>query len=253
MSDNSEDLVGLHIARYDVLGVPVSAVTLEISSRVIREWAKDKVGRFICVRDVHGVMLAEKNPELIDIHRHAAMVTPDGMPLVWLGKWKGQKVERTCGPDLMERLLTDSKSGNLKHFFYGSQPGVAQRLKETFIDRFPQIQIVGAETPPYTPLAQPALLKLAQQINESQADITWIGLSTPKQEYLMRDLVKYVDSTLIGVGAAFDFLSGSVTRAPKWMQYSGLEWSFRLVSEPRRLWRRYLVLAPKFVWKLLFK
>lgn len=238
-------------ATYDVLGVPVSATTLDSASSAIVNWAKDNVGRCVFIRDVHGVMQAQDDAQLMQLHHQAAMVTPDGMPLVWLGRKAGLPVSRTCGPDLMERVLADSPVSGLRHFFYGGKPGVAEQLKSTFESRYPGLDVVRTDTPPFRALTSAELMTVAQEINDSGADVVWVGLSTPKQEHLMHALVPHVKATLIGVGAAFDFHTGAVQRAPHWMRGIGLEWSWRLASEPRRLWRRYLVMAPRFVWLLI--
>jgi N-acetylglucosaminyldiphosphoundecaprenol N-acetyl-beta-D-mannosaminyltransferase len=237
---------------YDVLGVPISVTTLAAASKAIQDWAQDDSGRLVFVRDVHGVMQAQDNPELMRLHHDAAMVTPDGMPLVWLGQLAGLPVARTCGPDLMECVLRESRSSGLRHYFYGGKPGVAEALKDAFERRFPGVRIVGTGMPPFRPLTGDEIRQAADAFNASGADVVWIGLSTPKQELLMRDLAPHVRSTLVGVGAAFDFHTGAVRRAPGWMQRAGLEWSWRLASEPRRLWRRYLVMAPAFVWRIVF-
>jgi N-acetylglucosaminyldiphosphoundecaprenol N-acetyl-beta-D-mannosaminyltransferase len=238
-------------ASYDVLGVPVSVTTLASASRAIQLWATDRIGRYVCIRDVHGIMRAQESPELKALHKDAAMVAPDGMPLVWLGRRAGHPVERTCGPDLMEKVIADTARSGLRHYLYGGKPGVAQKLKARLEERFPGVSITAAETPPLDALPAEEFLGVAARIVASGADIVWIGLSTPKQEFLMRDLARLVPATLIGVGAAFDFHSGAIRRAPRWMQKSGLEWLYRLISEPKRLWRRYLVMAPRFVWLLL--
>jgi N-acetylglucosaminyldiphosphoundecaprenol N-acetyl-beta-D-mannosaminyltransferase len=233
--------------RYDVLGVPVSITTLRRAADTIRDWASDGRGRFVCIRDVHGVMQAMDDPRLMALHRDAAMVTPDGMPLVWIGKRRGLAVERTCGPDLMEMLICDPAYHPLGHYFYGGKPDIAKALADKFTAIAPRLRVCGTETPPFTELSEVELAGLAERIAESRADVVWIGLSTPKQEYLMQRLAPRVAATLIGVGAAFDFHAGTVRRAPRWMQRSGLEWAFRLGNEPRRLWRRYLIMAPRFL------
>jgi N-acetylglucosaminyldiphosphoundecaprenol N-acetyl-beta-D-mannosaminyltransferase len=237
--------------RYDVLGVPISVTTLESASNAIHKWSRDRVARFVFIRDVHGVMQALSDPVLLTLHSEAAMVTPDGMPLVWLGQLAGLKVKRTCGPDLMDKVLLDSNTSGLRHYFYGGKPGVALQLKESFVAKYPQLQVVGVDTPPFRPLTPQELKEVANEINQSEADVVWVGISTPKQELLMHALSYGVNCTLIGVGAAFDFHTGVISRAPMWMRTAGLEWSWRLVSEPKRLWRRYLVLAPIFIWRVL--
>jgi N-acetylglucosaminyldiphosphoundecaprenol N-acetyl-beta-D-mannosaminyltransferase len=208
------------------------------------------VGRYVFIRDVHGIMQAQDDPKLLALHHQAAMVTPDGMPLVWLGQRAGLEVSRTCGPDLMERVLADSPRTGLTHFFYGGKPGVAEQLKATFESKYAGLRVVGVGTPPFRPLNEAEMNDTVSMLNGSGADVVWIGLSTPKQEHLMDALVSRIHATLVGVGAAFDFHTGAVKRAPQWMRGAGLEWSWRLASEPRRLWRRYLVMAPRFVWQI---
>lgn len=222
--------------------------TLDTASAAIAGWAGDRIGRYVCVRDVHGIVRAQDDAELAAIHRSAAMVTADGMPVVWLGRRAGHAVERTCGPDLMEQVFAGSGETSLKHYLYGGQPGVAAELKRKLGERFPEARVVGLETPTFQKLSDAELHDIAWRIRASGADVVWIGLPTPKREYLMAELAPLVSATLIGVGAAFDFHSGIVQRAPRWMQRAGLEWLHRLVSQPRRLWRRYILMAPRFLW-----
>ena len=236
------------LAHYDVLGVPVSVTTLSAASALIHAWADDDHGRFVCIRDVHGIMQAVDNPAFAALHQHAAMVTPDGMPIVWLGRRAGLPVERTCGPDLIDRVLADSAASGLRHYFYGGKPGVAEKLKAAFEARYPALQVVGTSTPPFRDLTDQEVSEIAATIQASGAQVVWVGLSTPKQEFLMQRLAPLTSATLIGVGAAFDFHAGLVKRAPKWMQKTGIEFLHRLASEPRRLWRRYLIMAPRFLW-----
>lgn len=241
------------IESFDVLGVPVSVTTLDSASEVIHRWSEDSTGRFVCIRDVHGIMQAQQNANLLALHYEAAMVTPDGMPLVWIARLRGLPVSRTCGPDLMDRALSDSEASGLKHYFYGGKPGVASELVKRFLAKYPRLHVAGAETPPFNSIEGEELQALASRLAASGADVVWIGLSTPKQEYLMQRLHSLVPATLIGVGAAFDFHSGVIQRAPRWMQHVGLEWLYRLAKEPSRLWRRYLIMAPKFVFTLYLK
>lgn len=242
------DYVSSDIESYDVLGVPVSVTSLEKASAIIHRWSRDNVGRMVFIRDVHGIMQAYDDPELLDLHQKASLITPDGMPLVWLGKGKRLPVERTSGPDLLPYLMERSAKSGLTHYFYGGKPGIAEKLKTAFEKRFPGVQIVRTGTPPFRLLTDEELEQVAADIRESGAHVVWIGISTPKQERLMARLQPLVPATLIGVGAAFDFHSGAIKRAPIWMQRSGLEWLHRLSSEPQRLWRRYVVMAPRFVF-----
>lgn len=233
---------------FDAMGTPIAATSIAEVAGLVRQWAKDGLGRFIGVRDVASTVALHNDPALHDIGAKAALNLPDGMPIVWLGKLRGHQLERTCGPDLMDHLLRSSGDGSLSHFFLGGKEGVAERLAERYRNAVPGLQIVGCHTPPFRPMTPDENANVLTAIKSSGADIVWLGISSPKQDIWMRDNVDQLSQTLIGVGAAFDFLSGEVRRAPVWMQKNGLEWLFRLLSEPRRLWRRYFILAPQFVW-----
>ncbi|MCD2317276.1 WecB/TagA/CpsF family glycosyltransferase [Sphingomonas sp. IC-11] len=232
-----------------VLGVPVSTVNMPQAIAVVLSWLRAGKAHYICVRDVHGIMRAQDETELLEIHDHAGLVTPDGMPLVWLARWRGHgHVGRVCGADLVAELCAASIEHGIGHYFYGGKPGVAERMAAALMARFPGLKVVGTNTPPFGAMSAEEDAAHTAEITASGAGIVWVGLSTPKQEYWMRDHVDRIPgATLIGVGAAFDFYAGDVKRAPEWMHHRGLEWLHRLASEPRRLWRRYLVLAPKFV------
>tara|TARA_R100000365_G_C2748060_1_gene78766 strand:- start:5937 stop:6704 length:768 start_codon:yes stop_codon:yes gene_type:complete len=235
---------------YDILGVPISVTTLFDTARNVEKWSADDKGRFVCIRDVASLMTMIEDSALASVHHEAAMVTPDGMPLVMIGKLRGLPVERTCGPDLIDLVCARSPQTGLKHYFYGGKEGVAEKLARTFETRYPGIQVVGYECPPFRALAKGEDDAAVERIKASGADVVWVGISSPKQDLWMRDHYKRLPQTLIGVGAAFDFHSGAIRRAPRWMQKSGLEWLHRLASEPKRLWRRYFVLAPKFIWRI---
>lgn len=237
------------IATFDVLGISIGAVSLEKTSYLLREWAKDNVGRYVGVRDVASTVVMAEDPFLLAVARGAALNVPDGMPLVWLGKQRGLEISRTCGPDLMEKMMMEAPKNGLKHFLYGGREGVVDILEEKFRARSTQVQIVGAYCPPFRPLTVEEEDDVISRIQSSGADLVWVGISSPKQDVWMASVVGRLSQTLLGVGAAFDFHAGTVRRAPKWMQRNGLEWSYRFLSEPKRLWRRYLVFAPRFVWR----
>jgi N-acetylglucosaminyldiphosphoundecaprenol N-acetyl-beta-D-mannosaminyltransferase len=194
-------------------------------------------------------MESQRDENLRRVLNSAGLVTPDGMPLVWLSRLhKFKHVERVYGPDLMLALCERSVSKGYRHFLYGGVEGVPERLAGVLQRRFPGLRVVGAYSPPFRPFRDEEDERVVQMLNEADPDIIWVGLSTPKQERWMADHVNRVTSpVLIGVGAAFDFHSGRKKQAPRWMQRSGLEWLFRLVTEPRRMWRRYLINNPLFV------
>jgi N-acetylglucosaminyldiphosphoundecaprenol N-acetyl-beta-D-mannosaminyltransferase len=239
--------------RFDVLGVPVSAISMADALHTIDCWIRDRSPHYVCVTGVHGVMESQRDERLRSIHAGAGLVTPDGMPLVWLAHLRGRPhVERVYGPDLMLACCERSLQTGARHFFFGGAPGIAERVAGRLAARFPRLAVAGTYSPPFRPLTAEEDGRVIDEINAANADIVWVGLSTPKQERWMADHAGRLTATvLIGVGAAFDFHAGVKRQAPRWMQRNGLEWSFRLATEPRRLWKRYLVNNPKFVWKVL--
>jgi N-acetylglucosaminyldiphosphoundecaprenol N-acetyl-beta-D-mannosaminyltransferase len=211
-------------------------------------WLMERLPRYVCVSNVHSLMSCQTDAELRAIHNAAGMVTPDGMPLVWLSRRGGYRhVARVYGPDLLLALCEHGLRHGYRHYFYGGAEGVAERLAVQLTARFDGLQVVGTYTPPFGALSPAEDAHITAQIAESGAHIVWVGLGMPKQERWMADHTARLPQVLIGVGAAFDFHSGRKRQAPRWMQRHGLEWLFRLASEPRRLWRRYLTTIPPFV------
>jgi N-acetylglucosaminyldiphosphoundecaprenol N-acetyl-beta-D-mannosaminyltransferase len=240
------------VQRVNILGVGISAIDMNMALQTMEDWLTRREPHYVCVTGVHGTMESQRDAELRRIHNAAGLVTPDGMPLVWLSRALGfRHVRRVYGPDLMRTVCQHSVRQGYRHFFYGGAPGVADKLAGCLQDLFPGIQIAGTYCPPFRPLTPEEDLAVVAQINMAHPDIVWVGLSTPKQERWMATHVQRLSApVLIGVGAAFDFLAGVKRQAPRWMQRSGLEWLFRLLLEPRRLWRRYLINNPGFLWLL---
>lgn len=243
------------VPRVNILGVGVSAINMEMALLSIDDWISQCEPHYVCVSGVHGVMESQRDEELRRIHNAAGLVTPDGMPLVWLSHLSGfRHVERVYGPDLLLATCARSSERGYRHFFYGGADGVAEKLTMKLCSRFPELTIVGFHTPPFRPLTPEEDRVVVECINATQPDIVWVGMSTPKQERWMAAHVgKLSAPVLIGVGAAFDFHAGIKKQAPRWMQRNGLEWFFRLLMEPRRLWRRYLINNPSFVWLALLQ
>lgn len=237
--------------RFNVLGVGVSAIDMDQALAEIDGWIARGERRYVCVCPVHSIMECRRSEEVRRIFNAAGMVTPDGMPLVWVGRTSGHPhVRRVYGPDLMLAVIEHSL-GKWRHFFYGGGEGVASRLTERLQQRLPGLVVAGTYTPPFAPLAQLCTADTAKLINDARPDIAWVGISSPKQDRWMACMRPQLDApVIIGVGAAFDFHSGTVRQAPRWMQSSGLEWAFRLATDPARLWRRYLVDNPWFLWEL---
>ena len=238
--------------RVNVLGVGVSVLNLQSALAAIADALRARRKGYICVTGVHGVMEAQADPAFRNILNQAFLCTPDGMPMVWMGKLRGHsEMRRVYGPDLMLDVCAWSEGSGAKHFFYGGAPGVAAALAEKLKASFPKMEIAGTFTPPFRPLNAEEEKQFVETVCAARADILWVGLSTPKQEKFMAQILPKLDVTLmIGVGAAFDFHSGRVKQAPRWMQRSGLEWFYRLCQEPRRLAKRYFKNNPLFALKI---
>ncbi|HEY5298482.1 MAG TPA: WecB/TagA/CpsF family glycosyltransferase [Verrucomicrobiae bacterium] len=237
----------------NVLGVGISVLNLQSALNEIAEAVRARRKGYICVTGVHGVMEAQTDENFRRILNGAFLCTPDGMPMVWLGKMRGHpEMRRVYGPDLMLDVCAWSEKNPCRHFFFGGAPGVAELLAKKLQARFPKMEIAGTFTPPFRALNSEEEKNLREIVRVAQPDIFWVGLSTPKQEKFMVEFLPKLDATLmIGVGAAFDFHSGRVKQAPRWMQRSGLEWFYRLGCEPRRLAGRYLKNNPLFALKII--
>ncbi len=240
------------LQRFNVLGVGVCAINMKMALDTIDQWIAEKKSNYVTVTGVHGVMESQFDEDLRRNHNEAGMVTPDGMPMVWLGRRRGfEFMDRVYGPDLLLAVCERSQSAGFRHFFYGGNDGVPELLRDKLVEKYPGLQVVGTYSPPFRPLTNEEQTTVIDMINEANPDIVWVGLSTPKQERWMAEHVGPVKaSVLIGIGAAFDFHAGLKKQAPRWVQRSGLEWFFRLMSEPRRLWRRYLKTNSLFLFRI---
>lgn len=234
---------------FEILGVRIHAIEMADTIKRMHSWIENPQSRvrFVAVTAMHGVAEASQNGTFRQILNSADLIVPDGTPLVWLGRMKGYKLRRrVSGCDLVDNFCRESGSA-FRHFFYGGTQGAAERLARTLHDKF-GIVIAGTYTPPFRPLTNTEEAELAAMVEQTSPDVLWVGLSSPKQEtwmYEHRDKLKV--PLMLGVGAAFDLNSGKVPRAPVWMRDRGLEWLFRLASEPRRLWRRYLITIPRTI------
>jgi len=235
-----------------VLGVGVSLINMSMALERLDRWIADRERQYVSVCTVHTVMECRRHEDLRRIVNAAGMTTPDGMPLVWLSRLAGHAfVSRVYGPDLMLAEMAASEKTGHRHYFYGGRDGVAERLADVMRRKFPSVRIVGASTPPVATAQELCNAETAERINQAAPDIVWVGVSSPKQEFWMSCMRPLLAApVLIGVGAAFDFHTGNQRQAPRWMMRAGLEWLFRLINEPRRLWRRYLVDNPWFLFEL---
>jgi N-acetylglucosaminyldiphosphoundecaprenol N-acetyl-beta-D-mannosaminyltransferase len=242
-------------ARVNVLGVGVHALNLRSAVAALGSAIAKRTKGYVCVTGVHGVSEAQENPAFRAILNKAYLNTPDGMPMVWVGRWYGfREMKRVYGPDLLLEVCAASESAGWRHFFYGGGPGTADALAATLLAKFPKLEVVGTHTPPFRPLTASELEALQAQVTSARPDIFWVGLSTPKQENFMSAHLSLLDvPIMIGIGAAFDLISGKVRQCPRWIQKTGFEWLYRLTQEPRRLWKRYLKNNPIFVCRLFLQ
>ena len=234
----------------NILGVQVSAIDMDTAVATLEGWIATRAPHYVCITGVHGVMESWRDQVLRQIHNEAGLVTPDGMPLVWMAHRLGfTNVRRVYGPDLMRCMTARSALSGYRNYYFGGRPGTAERLRENMVHAHPQLEVVGTCSPPFGAISAAEDATIVDQINATRPDIVWVGLSTPKQERWMASHVNRLHApVLVGVGAAFDFLAGEKRQAPAWMQRNGLEWLFRLASEPRRLAGRYIRNNPAFVY-----
>lgn len=235
----------------NVLGVRIDALPPRAVVRRLLQAARDGESGYVCVTGVHGVMEAQRDPVFRTILGASMLTVPDGMPTVWMGRLQGHRaMSRVYGPSLMLDLCEASVAEGRTHFLYGGVPGVAEDLAARLRARFAGIRIVGTYTPPFRPLSPAEEAALVRTVDALRPDFFWVGLSTPKQERFMAAYQGRLPTRImLGVGAAFDMHSGRTRQAPRWMQQSGLEWLFRLVQEPRRLFARYARNNPGFAWR----
>ena len=240
---------GTMTPRLNVLGVGVSAVNMDQALAQLRSWIDQRARMYVCVTGVHGVMESRRSSALQAIHNNAGLVVPDGMPLVWLLKLAGYaSADRVCGPELMPRFIRDSVARGDRHFFYGGSEAAIAALQKRVRAMAPGVCIAGAISPPYRPLSEAEDAAMVEAINAAKHDIICTELNTQKDERWIRALRdRLAAPALVGVGAAFDMEAGLVKRAPLFLRRTGFEWTYRLVKEPRRLWKRYLSSNPKFV------
>jgi N-acetylglucosaminyldiphosphoundecaprenol N-acetyl-beta-D-mannosaminyltransferase len=232
----------------NVLGTRVDATSYDDASGRILEWARSRESRYVCVASVNNVMVARQDPAFLRIMHQADLVTPDGMPLVWALRWLGvPNATRVRGTDLMIAVLRRAAEAGVPVGLYGGDPRILEQLVDRLGRAWPRLDLAYVHSPPFRPLTQEEDERTAREIVASGARIVFVGLGCPKQEQWMARNRGRVPAVTIGVGAAFDFLSGAKKQAPGAMQRAGLEWLFRLSTEPKRLWRRYLRQNPAFM------
>ena len=251
MSVEEEQMEPRALPRFSLLDARLTAARIDdVVDRVVA-LAQGNGKHYVCVFAADSLLKCRDNPELAEIANASDMTLCDGMPLVWVGR-KIAKLDmnRCYGPDVMIKTIERGCSKGLRHFFYGCDCNETfDKLKTNLVSKFPDVIIAGNYVPPFRELSPNEKSEIVRLINDSKADCVWVGIGTPRQDFWIREFRPLVDApVMLSVGAAFNFHAGTVRQAPRWMMRCGLEWLFRLMAEPRRLWRRYLIGNPRFLW-----
>lgn len=238
----------------NIMGVNIAAINMERLLEFTDEHIKELSGDYLCVSNVHTTVTAWEDPEYQKIQNGGVMAIPDGVPLVHLLRKKGYtQTRRTDGPSYMMKVLGNSADKGYKHFFYGSTQETLDKMRKVLESGYPGVQIVGMYSPPFRPLTEEEDQQVIDMINASDADFVWIGLGAPKQERFMAAHQGKIKGLMVGVGAGFDYLAGRIKRAPMWMQNRSLEWFYRMIQDPKRLFRRYVRTNSIFIWQAMIR
>ena len=233
----------------EIMVVRIAVTDMETTVRRIEEHLDDWRGEYICVANVHTTVTAHDDPSYRAVQNGAVMALPDGGPLSQYSRRKGfAQAARVTGPDLMKEMLRESAQKHYRHYFYGSTQETLDILREKITRNYPGAVIAGMASPPFRPLTEEEDAAAVAAINEARPDFVWVGLGAPKQERWMAAHQGRVHALMLGVGAAFDYEAGNIRRAPRWMQRCNLEWLYRLLQDPKRLFKRYFVTNTKFLW-----
>lgn len=241
-------MVETNIKTCKILGVNIAAVNMNSLLKFITTNLDKLKGEYICVSNVHTTVMAYDNKNYLNVQNNSILSIPDGGPLSSVGRKRGYiEMQRTTGPDLLNEILKISADKKYRHYFYGSTNETLDKLKLAINEKYGNVNIVGTYSPPFRELTDDEDENIVNNINEAKPDFIWVGLGAPKQENWMYDHKNKVNALMIGVGAAFDYLAGNIKRAPMWMQKLNLEWLYRLIQDPVRLFSRYLYTNIKFI------
>lgn len=238
----------------NIMGVDIAAIDMEWLVNYLNRNVKNLSGDYICVSNVHTTVTAYEDREYCKVQNGGILAIPDGGPLSSVGQKRGFKnMKRTTGPSLMEEIFKISSSKGYRHYFYGSTDETLEKLYSVLTESYPGIQIAGMYSPPFRPMTEDEDEAIVDRINETKPDFVWVGLGAPKQEKWMAAHQGRVEGLMIGVGAGFDYHAGNIERAPEWMQKSNLEWVYRLIQDPKRLFRRYWHTNTRFIWNAMIR
>lgn len=238
----------------NIMGVEIAAINMQWLLDFTNKNIKVLSGDYLCVSNVHTTVTSFEDTEYRAVQNGGIMAIPDGGPLSSVGKIRGYlQMERTTGPSYMCEILRASAKNGYRHYFYGSTQETLSKLYKKLTQNYPEVQIAGMYSPPFRPLSDEEDINIVKQINALEPDFIWIGLGAPKQEKWMAAHQGTVKGFMVGIGAGFDYLAGNIKRAPKWMQNMNLEWLYRLIQDPKRLFKRYLYTNTKFIWEAILK
>ena len=239
--------------RVNIIGVPISAVNMDDCLDNIFENIEAVKGNYICVSNVHTTVTAHDDPQYHKVQSESFMSLPDGKPLSIIGKKHFPNMERVTGPDLMRVIFAESRERNLRHFFYGNTKENLEKLMQVLRCDYPYLSIAGYEPSVFRDMSAEEEANLAKRINATHPDFVWVALGAPRQECFCYRMKNRINGVMVGVGGAFNVLAGIVPEAPKWMQDMSLEWLYRMLQEPKRLFKRYAITNTKFLWYLVMK
>lgn len=238
----------------NIMGVNIAAINMDWLLEFTDKYITQLSGDYMCVSNVHTTVTSYEDADYCAIQNGGIMAIPDGGPLSTLGRKRGYaSMERTTGPSYMEEILNVSAKCGYRHYFYGSTKETLEKLYQVLNENYPDIQIAGMYSPPFRPATPEEDVAVVKCINESNPDFVWIGLGAPKQEKWMADHQGVIKGFMVGVGAGFDYFAGNIERAPEWMQKCNLEWMYRLLQDPKRLYKRYLMTNTKFIWNAVVR
>lgn len=253
-SDSSKSIkVDRDLSAQNVIGFPVSTLSFDEQTNTIVQWAQARLSKVVCVSNVHMLMEGHWRSNFAQVLLSADILTPDGMPLVWMISWmKRRAQDRVAGMELMQALCQQAELAGVSLFLLGSTPEMLAKIQQQLLGDFPNLKVSGMLSPPFRPLSEEENAAIAHTINNSQAGLVFVSLGCPKQEFWMHSHREQVSAVMVGLGGAFSVYAGVKQWAPEWVRSLGLEWLYRLMQEPGRLWKRYAVTIPPFLW-LAFK
>ena len=238
----------------NILGVNIAAIDMDWLLDFTDKYIKELSGDYMCVSNVHTTVTSFEDQSYCDVQNGGILAIPDGGPLSTVGQKRGyNNMKRTTGPSYLVEVLKISAQKGYRHYFYGSTEGTLEKLYQVLQQDYPDIQIAGMYSPPFRPLTAEENRFIVERINETNPDFVWVGLGAPKQERWMAEHQGQIKGFMVGVGAGFDYIAGNIERAPGWMQKCNLEWFFRLIQDPRRLFKRYWHTNMKFIWNAMLR